>query len=106
MLVGWQLFCTHLTFDIPNEKSTHHEIFIDLYAMQAINQDWWERDSTETAAVALGAGAGIDYVYDWGRGEAQKHNNTRNTRSLCKEKEEHTQLTHTGRTQGGKGSAK
>ena len=59
MLVGWQLSCNHLTFDIPNEKSTHHDIFMNLYAMQAINQDWWERDSTETTGVALGAGAGF-----------------------------------------------
>ena len=42
--------------------------------MQAINQDWWERDSTETAAVALGAGAGIDYVFVRRRG---KHGSTR-----------------------------
>ena len=94
MLVGWQLLCNHLTFDIPNEKSTHHEIFIDLYAMQAINQDWWERDSTETTAVALGAGAGIDYVYDRRRG---KHRSIRaqatQEAGAGKEKEERTQLT-------------
>ena len=35
---------------------------MNLYAMQEINQDWWERDSIETTAVALGAGSGIDYV--------------------------------------------
>ena len=95
MLVGWQLLCNHLTFDIPNEKSTHHEIFIDLYAMQAINQDWWERDSTETAAVALGAGAGIDYVYHRRRG---KHGSTRaqatQEAGAGKGKEEHPQLTY------------
>ena len=94
MLVGWQLLCTHLTFDFPNEKSTHHDIFTNLYAMQAINQDWWERDSTETAAVALGAGAGIDYVYDRGRG---KHRSIRaqatQEAGAGKEKEERTQLT-------------
>ena len=94
MLVGWQLLCNHLTFDIPNEKSTHHEIFIDLYAMQAINQDWWERDSTETAAVALGAGAGIDYVFVRRRG---KHRSiiaqATQEAGAGKEKEERIQLT-------------
>ena len=95
MLVGWQLLCNHLTFDIPNEKSTHHDIFMNLYAMQAINQDWWERDSTETAAVALGAGAGIDYVYHRRRG---KHGSTRaqatQEAGAGKGKEEYTQLTY------------
>ena len=62
--------------------------------MQAVNQDWWERDSTETAAVALGAGAGIDYVFVRRRG---KHRSiiaqATQEAGAGKEKEERIQLT-------------
>ena len=71
---------------------------MNLYAMQANNQDWWERDSTETTGVALEAGAGIDYVTMSMIGGGGKHRSIKaqatQEAGAGKGKEEHTQRTY------------